>query len=63
MRNLFIEEARILGLLAFFTIAEWVAGKAYNKYKYNKCLCLHIKVTQKNLLPCQWGLEYADSIS
>ena len=30
VRNLFIEEVRALGLLAFFTIAEWIAGEAYN---------------------------------
>ena len=30
MRNLFIEEAKALGLLAFFTIAELVAGEAHN---------------------------------
>ena len=30
VRNLLIEEARALGLLAFFTVAEWVAGEAYN---------------------------------
>ena len=28
--NVFIEEARTLGLLAFFTIAEQVAGEAHN---------------------------------
>ena len=30
VRKFFIEEARALGLLAFFTIAEWVAGEARN---------------------------------
>ena len=30
VRNLFIEEARVLGLLAFFMIAEQVASEACN---------------------------------
>ena len=30
VRSLLIEEAKVLGLLAFFMIAEWVAGEAYN---------------------------------
>ena len=30
VRNLFIKEARTLGLLAFFTIAEQVEGDAQN---------------------------------
>ena len=39
VKNLFIEEARTLGLLVFFTIAEWVTGEAHNIVVNPKWLC------------------------
>ena len=42
VRNLFIEEARAFGLLAFFTIAERVAGEAHNMV-VNLRMAVHIR--------------------
>ena len=47
VRKLFIEEAIALGLLAFFTIAEWVAGEAHNMAA-NPRMAVHMRSRTEN---------------
>ena len=56
VRNLFIEEARALGLLAFFTIAVRVAGKALNMLaNLRMVMCMHSRTDNEACANANYG--------